>query len=192
VSSGTDCPEKEFIDYVKANPGKINYGSSGIGSTHHLSMEAMKSTLGLDMTYVPFKGTGQSMPALIGGQVEVLYSAYPSLAGHVKDNRVRLLATNGAQRSAQAPDVPPVADWIPGFDFAPIVGILAPKGTPQAVIQKIATEAVAVVKMPETVRQLGSAGIDAVGGGPDDYARAIKGENERVAKAVQAAGIKPE
>jgi tripartite-type tricarboxylate transporter receptor subunit TctC len=192
VSSGTDCPEKEFIDYVKANPGKINYGSSGIGSTHHLSMEAMKSTLGLDMTYVPFKGTGQSMPALIGGQVEVLYSAYPSLAGHVKDNRVRLLATNGAQRSAQAPDVPPVADWIPGFDFAPIVGILAPKGTPQAVIQKIATEAVAVVKMPETVRQLGSAGIDAVGGGPDDYARAIKGENERGAKAVQAAGIKPE
>ena len=183
---------KEFIDHVKARPGQINYGSSGIGSTHHLSMEAVKSSLGLDLTHVPYKGTGQSVPALVGGQVEVLFSAYPSLASFVKDNRVKLIATNGAQRSPQAPDVPPIADFIPGYDFAPIVGILARTGTPAAAIEKMAAEAVAVVKQPDTVQRLAAAGIEAVGGGPDDYARAIKGENERVAKVVQAAGIKPE
>src|SRR5262245_20852244 len=116
---------KEFVAYVKASPGKVNYGSSGIGSTHQLTMEAVKSEFGLDMTHVPFKGTGQSVPALVGGQVEVLWSAYPSLAGFVRDGRVKLLATNGAQRSPQVPNVPAVAEQVPGFDFAPIVGVLA-------------------------------------------------------------------
>jgi len=183
---------KEFIDYAKARPGQINYGSSGIGSTHHLSMEAIKSSLGLELTHVPYKGTGQSVPALIGGQVDVLFSAYPSLASFVKESRVKLIATNGAQRSPQAPDVPAIAEFIPGYDFAPIVGILARTGTPTAAIEKIATEAVAVVKQPDTVQRLAAVGIEAVGGGPEEYGRAIKGENERVAKVVQAAGIKPE
>lgn len=183
---------KEFVDYVKARPGQLNYGSSGVGSTHHLTMEALKSTLGLDITHIPFKGTGQSVPALIGGQVEMLFSAYPSLSGFVKDGRTKLIATNAAQRSALAPTVVALAEIIPGFDFAPIVGILAPKGTPPAAIHKIAAEAVAISKLPEVLQAFTVAGIDAVGAGPDDYARAINSENERVAKAVKAAGIKPE
>jgi tripartite-type tricarboxylate transporter receptor subunit TctC len=181
---------KEFVEYTKKNP--LNYGSSGVGSTHHLSMEAIKSTLGIDVSHIPFKGTGQSVPALIGGQVEVLFSAYPSLASFVKDNRVKLLATNGAQRSPQAPDVPAVAELIPGFDFAPIVGMLAPAGTPAAAIEKIAAEANTAVKDPEAIKQLAAAGIEAVGAGPSDYASAIQGENDRVAKVIHTAGIKPE
>jgi hypothetical protein len=94
---------KEFIDYVKANPGKLNYGSSGVGSTHHLSMEALKSALGLQMTHVPFKGTSESVPALLGGHVDVAFSAYPSLSGAVGTKNITLLATNGAKRSAMAP-----------------------------------------------------------------------------------------
>jgi tripartite-type tricarboxylate transporter receptor subunit TctC len=183
---------KDFIAYVKASPGKVNYGSSGIGSTHHLTMEAIKAEYKLDMVHVPFKGTGQSVPALVGGQVDVLWSAYPSLAGFVKDNRVKLLATNGAKRSAQAPDVPAVAETIAGFDFAPIVGILAPAGTPKGVVDKIAAEVVAVTKNPDTQKQLASSGIEAVGGGSDEYAKAIADENARMAKAIEAAGIKPE
>jgi tripartite-type tricarboxylate transporter receptor subunit TctC len=182
----------EFIAYAKARPGQLNYGSSGIGSTHHLTMEAIKSALGLELNHVPYKGTGQSVPALIGGQVEVLFSAYPSLAGYVKDGRVKLLATNGAQRSKQAPEVMAIAELIPDFDFAPIIGILAPKGTPTAVVHKIGADAVATVKQPETVQALAVTGVEAVGGGPDEYAGAIARENERVAKAVQAARIKPE
>jgi tripartite-type tricarboxylate transporter receptor subunit TctC len=91
---------KEFLDYVKSHAGKVNYGSSGIGSTHHLTVEAMKTSLGLDMVHVPFKGTGQSVPALVGGQVDMLFSACPSLVGFVKDGPVKLIATNAAQRSA--------------------------------------------------------------------------------------------
>ena len=121
---------KEFIDYVKANPGKVNYGSSGVGSAHHLSMEAMKAALGLNMTHVPYRGTGQSVPALLGGHVQVIFSAYPSLAAAIADKRVKLLATNGAQPSPQAPDVPPIASVIPGFDLATMVGIFARAGTP--------------------------------------------------------------
>lgn len=183
---------KDFIAYVKANPGKVNYGSSGIGSTHHLTMEAIKSEYKLDMVHIPFKGTGQSVPALVGGQVEVLWSAYPSLAGFVKDNKVKLLATNGSKRSAQAPDVPAVAEQIAGFDYAPIVGILAPAGTPKGITDKIASEVVAVTKMPETQKQLAAAGIEPVGGGSDDYAKAIANENAHMSKAIQVAGIKPE
>jgi tripartite-type tricarboxylate transporter receptor subunit TctC len=155
-------------------------------------MEAIKAEYKLDMVHVPFKGTGQSVPALVGGQVEVLWSAYPSLAGFVKDNRVKLLATNSAKRSPQAPDVPAVAETIAGFDFAPIVGILAPAATPKGIVDKMAAEVVAVTRNPETQKQLAGSGIEAVGGGSDEYAKAIADENGRMAKAIEAAGIKPE
>jgi tripartite-type tricarboxylate transporter receptor subunit TctC len=183
---------REFIAYVRARPGQLNYGSSGVGSTHHLSMEAIKAALKLEMTHIPYKGTGESVPALLGGHVDAAFSAYPSLSGAVGNKSVKLLATNGAQRSAQAPDVPPVADFIPGFDFAPLVGLYARTGTPPAVVQKIAAEVAAIAKEPEAIRQLAVVGIEAVGAGPDEFASALKSEAERVAKAVQAAGIKPQ
>ena len=182
----------EFIAYAKANPGKLNYGSSGVGSTHHLSMEAIKAALKLQMTHVPFKGTGESVPALLGGHVDVAFSAYPSLSGAIETKRVTLLANNAAQRSSQAPDIPPVADYVPGFDFAPIIGLLARSGTPQAIIRQIAAEAVALVKEPDMVRQFAVAGIEPVGVGPDEYGRALKDEVKRVVDVVRVAGITPQ
>ncbi len=182
----------EFIAHVKANPGKLNYGSSGIGSSHHLSMEAMKAALGIDLAHIPYKGSGQSVPALIGGQVEVLFSAYPSLAQFVKDNRVKLIATNSAERSPQAPDVPPIADVVPGYDFAVVVGMLAKTGTPAAAIEKISTELSTVLKQPELLQRFAASGIEAAWASPQQYGNVIKGENDRVEKAVQAAGLKPE
>ena len=183
---------QEWIAYVKARPGELNYGSSGIGSTHHLTMESLKAGLGLDIKHIPYKGTGQSVPALVGGQVEMLFSAYPSLTGFVKDGRVKLIATNGAQRSAQAPDVPAIAEFLPGFDFAPIIGILAPVGTPPAAVQRIAAEVAAIAKQPDAIQAMAVAGIEPVGAGPDDYAKAIAEENERFAKAIAAAKLKSE
>ena len=182
----------EFIAYAKANPGKLNYGSSGVGSTHHLSMEAIKAALKLQMTHVPFKGTGESVPALLGGHVDVLFSAYPSLSGAIETKRVTLLANNAAQRSAQAPDIPPVADYVPGFDFAPIIGLLARSGTPEAIIRQVAAEAVALVKEPDMIRQFAVAGIEPVGAGPEEYGRALKDEVARVADVVKVAGITPQ
>ena len=183
---------QEFIALAKSKPGTLNYGSSGIGSTHHLTMEAMKAALGLDIIHVPFKGLGQSVPALIGGQVEVLFSALPSLAGFVKSGQVKLLATNAAQRSAQAPNVPAIADLVPGFDFAPVVGVLAAAGTPPSAIERISLEIAAIAKTPEVITLLSNAGIDAIGAGPAEYNRVILSENERLAKAVQQANIKSE
>ncbi len=183
---------KEFIDYARANPGKINYGSSGLGTTHHLTMEAVKAALKLDMAHVPFKGTGQSVPALLGGHVEVAFSAYPSLAGAVQAKQVKLLATNGAKRSADAPDIPAISEYIPDFDFAPVIGVFAKTGTSKAVIDKIAAEAVAVTKLPEVVAQLAKVGVEPAGAGPGDYAKGLKAEADRVAVTVQAAGITPQ
>lgn len=181
---------RELIALAKAKPGTLTYGSSGIGSTHHLSMEAMKAALSLDITHIPFKGTGQSVPALIGGQVDMLFSALPSLSGFVKSGQVRLIGNNAGKRSTQEPNVPTIAEVIPGFDFAPIVGVLASTGTPQAAMDRISAEMAFVAKQPETIQILSNAGIEAIGGSAADYARAIADENERLGKAVQAAGIK--
>jgi tripartite-type tricarboxylate transporter receptor subunit TctC len=183
---------QEFIAYARANPGKLNYGSSGVGSTHHLSMEAIKAALKLDMTHVPFKGTGESVPALLGGHVDVLFSAFPSLSGAIATKKVTLLATNGAQRSPQAPEAPPVADYIPGFDFAPVIGLFARVGTPQAIVDKFSAEAVATVNEPEVVKALAVTGVEVAGGGPDAYAKSLKDEVARVAETVKIAGIHPQ
>ena len=183
---------QEFIALAKSKPGMLNYGSSGIGSTHHLSMESMKAALGLQITHVPFKGTGQSVPALIGGQIDVLFSALPSLAGFVKAGQVKLLANNATHRSTQEPSLPAIAEIIPGFDFAPIVGVLAATGTPASAIERISAEMAYIAKMPEVIKTLTTAGVDAIGSGPADYNKAVLSENERLAKAILVSGIKPE
>jgi tripartite-type tricarboxylate transporter receptor subunit TctC len=183
---------KEFIDYAKANPGKLNYGSSGVGSTHHLSMEALAASLGLKLTHVPFKGTSESVPALLGGHVDMAFSAYPSLSGAIGNKNITLLATNGATRSAQAPNAPPVADFIPGYEFAPKIGVYARTGTPPAMLQKIANEVAAIVKEPEIVKQFAAAGIEPSGVALAPYQAMLKADSERVAKTVKAAGMTPQ
>src|SRR5207244_13591061 len=109
----------------QAHAGSINSGASGVGSIHHISMEGLKSALQLNMNHVPFRGTGESVPALLGGHIDVLFSAYPSLSGAAGTSRVKLLASNGVGRSAQAPDLPAISETIPGFNFASMVGIYA-------------------------------------------------------------------
>jgi len=183
---------QEFIAYLKARPGQLNYGSSGVGSSHHLTMEAIKAALDLKITHVPYKGTGESVPALLGGHVDAVFSALPSLRGAVEEKRVKLLATSGPTRSAQAPDVPPVADFIPGFDFAPNIGIYARTGTPAAAIEKIAAEVALIVKEPDVIQQFARVGIEPLGAGPRDFDLALKGETARVAEVVHAAAIKAE
>ena len=183
---------QEFVALAKSKPGTLNYGSSGIGSSHHLTMEAMKAALGLDIQHVPFRGSALSVPALIGGQVDVAFSALPSLSGFVKNNQVKLLASNAAARSAVAPGTPAIAEIVPGFDFAVIVGVLAATGTPAAAVERISAEIDKIAKTPETVQLLANAGIEAVGSSPADYGRAITDENDRLARAIKIAGIKQE
>lgn len=183
---------REFVQLVKSKPGDFAYGSSGIGSTHHLTMEALKAALGLDIRHVPYKGSGQSSPALIGGQVEFSVAALPSMAGFVKTNQVRILASNAGSRSPQAPDIPTIAETVPGFDFAVVIGAIAAAATPQAAIDRLAREIAEVVKHPEVIRVWDAAAIEAVGAGPAEYGRVIANENAAMARAAQAASLKAE
>jgi tripartite-type tricarboxylate transporter receptor subunit TctC len=181
----------EFVKEVKANPGKYSYGSSGIGSIHHLTTESMKAALGLDLLHVPFKGTGQSVPAVVSNQVTAVFSAIPSLAGFVKEGKLRLVAVNTAQRSGLAPEVQTVAEnGVPGFDFAPIIGFTGPAGLPPALAEKISRDVAEVVKDPAMKERLHVLGIDAVGSTPQEYLKQVSDDKARFEKAVAVAGAK--
>ncbi len=183
---------REFIDYVKARPGEINYGSSGVGSIHHLSMEALKAPLQMKMTHIPYRGTGQSVPALLGGHVQVLFAAYPSLAGAAESKKVKLLAQNGEGRWFQAPDVPPVSEVVSNFDLATIVGLFARPGVPQPILDRITAEAIAAANSPAAEKQLRAAGIEPAGGNAATLIEALKREIDKVNEVVKNAGIEPQ
>ena len=145
------------------------------------------------MTHMPFKGTSESVPALLGGHVDVAFSAYPSLSGAVGTKNITLLATNGAKRSAMAPDVPAIAEFIPGFAFAPTIGIYARTGTPPSdPARRSQARWPRSSRSPRSSRRSTKTGIEPAGGGPKEYAEELKREDERVAKTVKAAGMKPQ
>lgn len=181
---------KEFIAYAKSNPGKLNYGSIGTGSFHHLTMEAMNSALALKMNHIPYKGSAETTGALLGGHIDVLFASYAAVRSAVETKKVTLLATNGARRSPDLPDLPTMSEFVPGFDLAVIQGLYARTGTPQAIVQKVAVELAAIMKNPEVLRQYQVAGIEPASGGPDVFAAALRAEGERIAKVVQTAGMK--
>jgi tripartite-type tricarboxylate transporter receptor subunit TctC len=179
----------EFAQLVKSQPGKYTYGSSGIGSIHHLTVESIKGALGLDLLHVPFKGTGQSIPALVSNQVTAVFSAMPSIAGFVKEGKLKLIAVNSERRSSLAPDVLTIAETsIPGFDFAPTIGFSGPAGLPAALVQKISADVSEVLRDPAMKERLAVLGIDAVGGSSQDYAAQVAADRVRFEKAVKLAG----
>jgi tripartite-type tricarboxylate transporter receptor subunit TctC len=181
----------QFIAYAKAHPGELNYGSAGIGSTHHLTMEAMKSALNLDIAHVPFRGTSQAVPALLGNHVQVLWASYPNLKAGVEAGKIRLLANNGLGRSPLLPSVPPLADVIPGFDMVSVIGVYGRTGTPEPIVLKIATDASASMKEPDMGEALAPLGMEPVGEGPESFAKMIAREVNTITKVVESAGIQP-
>jgi len=182
----------ELVALAKAKPGGLNYGSAGNGSIHHLTMEAMNASLGISMTHIPFRGSAVSVPAMIGGQVDMVFASPPSLMGFVKSGQARLLATNSTTRSPLAPQMPTLAEKIPGFDFAFTVAVLAKTGTPSEVISKVNAEINRIVKVPEVIEQLRTAGVDPAGGTPEQLARALRAEKAQVTDAAARAQLKAE
>jgi len=182
---------QELVAYAKANPGKLNYGSSGLGSIHHLTTEALKAALGLDIVHVPYKGMGQAVPALLGGQVSMLFSALPAIEGQVKGGKVKLLAISTLKRSPQAPEVPTVAELgVPGFDFAPQIGLLAPAGTPAPIVARLAAEVSRAVKNAEVAQRFQQLGIEPAGNAPQEYDAQIRNDFERYGRVVRITGTK--
>jgi tripartite-type tricarboxylate transporter receptor subunit TctC len=182
----------ELIALAKSKPGALNYGSAGIGSPHHLTAEAMKEGLGIFITHIPFRGSGASMPAMVGGQVDMVFASPPALMGFVKSGQARLIAINASKRSALAPDVPALAEKIPGFDFAFTVVVLTKTGTPASAVTRLSQAIAAAVKQPEVIESLRTAGVDPIGGSPDDLAKAMRAEGARVTAAAKRANLKAE
>ena len=185
---------QELIKLVKSKPGQMRYGSGGIGSVHHLSMEALKTPLGLDIIHVPYKGNGVAIPAMISGEVALVFSALPAIEAHLKTGRVKLIAVNTAKRSPQAPNVPTVAEvtGIKDYDYPPAIGVLAPAKTPKAVVNRLAEAIARAVKHPETARRYTTLGIEPVGNTPEQYAKQVRVDIAKYAKAVKASGVKVE
>lgn len=182
----------ELVALVRSRPGQLNYGSSGNGSTHHLTMEALKAEYGLAITHIPYRGSAASVPALLGGEVDMVFSAYPSLAGFAKSGQVRLLATNAAQRSTLAPDVPAIAEKKPGFDYAPQVVLMAAPGTPAEAVQRLGREIGKIAQRKDVVEALTAAGVELVGGSAAQLATTLAAEVERMARTAVHANLKAE
>lgn len=181
---------KQLIDYAKSKPG-LPYGSSGNGSPHHLGLELFKLLTGVKMTHVPYKGVAQSVPALVAGDVAVLFAAIPSLSPHVRSGKVRLLAVGTAARTPLMPEVPTLAEsGAPGFEIDADIGFLAPAGTPREVVQKLNAEILKVLHAPEIKQRLAGLGIDVAGSSPERYGEAIRAKIQRYGKLVKDAGAR--
>lgn len=182
----------ELIALARSRPGALNYGSSGIGSTHHLTMEALKGSLNLFITHIPFRGSAASVPALLAGEVDMVFSAYPSIAGFVKSGQVKLLAVNSSKRWSQEPSVPAIAEKIAGFDFAPNIIMLAKTGTPVEAITRLSTEIARLAKHADVIESMRIAGVNVIGGGPNDLAAALQRETEQMIVVARQAKLQRE
>ncbi len=180
---------RELIALCKARPGQVNYGSSGAGGSLHLAMELFKSMTGIDIVHVPYKGGPPAATDLMAGQIAMLFFNTPAALPYVKGGRLRALGVSTAKRSPMLPDVPPIADTVPGFDIDVWFGLVAPAGTPQDIIAKTHRDIAAIVGMPEVRKQLLDLGAEPVVNTPDVFAARIKKESALWAKVVQNAAI---
>ena len=180
----------EFIAYAKANPGKINMGSSGIGTPPHAFGELFKMMAGVDMVHVPYKGT--YVPDLLSGQVQVIFSPMPTVVSQIKAGKLRALAVTSKQRSAVLPDAPSVGDFVPGYDASGYFGFGVPKNTPAEIVDRLNKEIRAAVADPTVKEKLVTLGIEPMQMTPAEYGKLTADETEKWAKVVKAAGMKAE
>ena len=183
---------KEFIDYCKANPGKINMASSGSGTSVHLSGELFKFMTGCDMVHVPYKGAGPALVDLIGGQVHVLFDNLPSSIGHIRSGKLRALGVTSEGREPSLPGVPTVGETVPGYEATAWFGIGMPKGTPREIINKVNAEVNRALADPKMRERLAELGGKPIAGTPEDFGRVIAAETAKWEKVVTASGAKPD
>ena len=184
---------QELIAYAKANPGKLNFASSGSGTSIHLSGELFKTMTGVQMTHIPYKGSAPALTDLIGGQVQLMFDNLPSSLAFIKAGKLRALAVTSATRSAALPDVPTIAEsGVPGFEASSWFGLLAPAGTPRDIVTKINADTQKWLASPDAKDKLAAQGALAAGGSPEDFAKHIQAESAKWARVVKESGAKVE
>jgi tripartite-type tricarboxylate transporter receptor subunit TctC len=184
----------EFVKYVAARPGQLSYGSSGIGSSHHLIMEALMARAGgLKMVHVPFKGSQDNLQSLLGGNLHVSVIAVSSSIQQIRAGKVKPLGISTIRRSSLTPDIVPIAEQgYPGFDLTNYVGLFAPGGTPRPVVSQLEAATAKAIKDPEMMSQLEKIGFELAILGADEYAKAIRADLEAYGKVIRAANVKME
>jgi tripartite-type tricarboxylate transporter receptor subunit TctC len=182
----------EFIAYARANPGKINFASGGIGTSIHLSGELFKMMTGIDMQHVPYRGNGPALTDLLGGQVQIMFDTMPAAIGYVRAGQLRALAVTTATRSEALPDIPTVGEYVPGYEASSLYGVAAPSNTPTEIVDKLNREINAALADPAMKIRLADLGGIVLAGSPADFGKLIAVETEKWAKVIRTGNIKPQ
>ena len=193
IAVGNNVPFKtlaELIAYAKKNPGKVNYGSAGVGTQTHLAGENFAAAAKIDITHVPYKGESAALTDLMGGQIQMVPSNLGAAINFVKQGNLRALAVTSKQRSAELPDVPSASETLPGFENIGWFGLMAPAGTPTAVIDKIYQDSAKILKTPEFRAALAKQGMEPVANTPADFTAAIAAETKMWEKVIKERGLK--
>jgi len=180
---------KSFIEYARANPKKVNFGSAGVGTQTHLAAENFAYSAGVDITHVPYKGESQAITDLMGGQIQMATPNLGAAIGFIKDGKLRALAVTSRERSPQLPDVPSASEIIPGFENAGWFGLVAPTGTPRDVIDRIQRDSARILQGEEFKATLAKQGMAPVGNTPAEFTAAIREESARWAKVIKERGL---
>ncbi len=180
----------ELIVAAKKDPGKLSFASSGAGSSTHMSAELFKSLSGTDILHIPYKGSGQALPDLISGRVQMMFENAPGAVPHIKSGKVRALAQTGLRRSPSMADLPTVAEaGVPGYESLSWSGIAVPAGTPRALIERLNRDLNAVLAMPEMRQKLAEQGAETVGGAPEVFAQHVRAEREKWSRLIREKNI---
>ena len=182
----------EFIAYAKANPGKINFASGGVGTSPHLSGELFKAMTGVNLVHVPYRGGAPALTDLLAGQVQVLFDNLPGPIGHIRTGKVRALGVTASKRVDSIPDVPTIGETVPGYEATVWYGIAAPKGTPPEIVEKLNQAVNVVLANPKLQIRLAELGGEPMPMTPAEFGKLVADETEKWAKVVKFAGIKPE
>jgi tripartite-type tricarboxylate transporter receptor subunit TctC len=180
----------DLIAYAKANPGKLNMGSSGVGSPQHVSGELFKMMTGVDLVHVPYRGGALAVADLLAGQVQVVFDVLPESIGHIRAGKLRSLAVTTATRSEALPDVPTISDFVPGFETSAWFGIGAPRNTPAAIINRLNVEINAALADPKLEARFADLGATVLPGSTADFAKLVVDETEKWAKVIRFSGAK--
>jgi tripartite-type tricarboxylate transporter receptor subunit TctC len=180
----------EFVVLARAKPGTLNYSSAGSGTSNHLAGELLRSMTGIEIVHIPYKGSAPALNDLVSGQVSMMFDLVLTAAPHVKSGAVRGLAVTSAQRSSVLPDLPTVAESIPGYEVSAWFGIFAPAGVPQPVVQRLNAEFVKALQQPDLRQRLASQGAEPLTSTPDEFAAYLRAEIDKWARVVKAAGMK--
>lgn len=184
---------RELLEYARKNPGKLNYGSTGSGSSNHLSMELFMKMTGTRLAHIPYKGSAPAVTALLAGEIDALFDNVPNVVQHIKAGKMKAIGVSGLQRSVLLPDVPTVAEsGVPGFEVNVWFGMQVPAGTPRPVVEKLNRDIVSLLKEPDVVARFRNQGVEVVASTPEQFSELVRREVVKWTQLVQEANIRIE